>query len=553
MTDNTMTTTLENVEAVIERAQQTYSRQPRFSEGDVSSIFGALTRWVKLAQDLKVPDYAANSRARDAWLQAFWRYEPHWAGVVRTMKMIVASRGWTMTGGRNQVRAYTNMLYEFDDGLGWRKSMLKLAESFNVADLGAVTELGRQGRGGPLRALYTVDPARCQLSGKPDAPLKYYPPKGRVQEWGPDDFFRVCANPSSQEAYHNLGFSPTSMAYELVKLMYSVWMHDQEKLGARMPEGILLMSGVIDEQWGQALRARKADLDADQRRYFGGLYVLFSDGLNDLDYKLIALSDLPANFDRETFINQTMYGYALIMGMDASEFWPVQYGALGRGRETEVQHTKAMSKGIGAFIDDWQMCLQNHLPPSLQFAFDERDTEGELMAAEVAAAWADVAAILMGSKSGGVPLVQDVTKIESFLVDKGIWPEEWTVAQEESIATDDDPNRMRQARERSRDAAELRLAAEWFPDEPIIRHHWPDGRETVLWDRAGDLLARRLWAKPEVRRQEDGAVLYADPDGEFTITEGDVTRAINVGRQRVGPEFAELLEAEPMTAEEASE
>ena len=64
----------------IERAR-TYSRQPRF-KGQVDSIFGALQRWVKLAEDLRIPDYAAKSRTRDRWLSAFWNREPHWAGVV---------------------------------------------------------------------------------------------------------------------------------------------------------------------------------------------------------------------------------------------------------------------------------------------------------------------------------------------------------------------------------------------------------------------------------------------------------------------------------------
>jgi len=546
-----MTTTLENVEAVIDRARGAYSQQPRF-RGDVGGIFGALERWAKMAADLQAPDYAAKSRNLDAWLQSFWRREPHWAGVIQTMTMLIASRGWTMTGGRNQVRAYTNMLYEADGGLGWRKMALKLGQAFYNTNMGAVVELGRDSRNGPLRAVYAPDPARCELPGDVKTPLKYYPPSGRVQSWRANDFFRVVANPSMNERFHDLGLCATYLALELVKLLYGVWMHDQEQVGSRMPEGILLMSGVTDEQWGQALKARKADLDADQRRYFGGLYVLFSDGLNDLDYKLIALSQLPANWDRETFINQTMYGYSLIVGMDASEFWPVQYGSLGRGRETEVQHTKAMSKGIGAFVDDFQMEMQSQLPASLLFEFEERDAEGELLDAEVAAAWTDVAAALMGAKSGGVPLVQDTSRIESFLVDHGVWPDEWTVAQEESQSSDEDPGEERMAKERLVDRGEIREAAAAFPDEPIVRHHWPSGREVVLWEAGRDLLARRIWKAPVIR-QADGAVLYRDPEGDFTITEGDVERAIAWGRRRVGAEFGELLEAEPMTAGEIAE
>ncbi|NIV32859.1 MAG: hypothetical protein GWN58_26455, partial [Anaerolineae bacterium] len=65
----------------------------------------------------------------------------------------------------------------------------------------------------------------------------------------------------------------------------------------------------------------------------------------------------------------------LITGTDASEFWPVQTGALGRGRETEIQHRKAASKGAMEFALAYQEQLQNELPDSLLFEFEQRDAE----------------------------------------------------------------------------------------------------------------------------------------------------------------------------------
>ena len=76
----------------VERARATYSRQPRF-RSDMDSLYGALIRWVKLAESLSVPDYSSNSRNRDEFLQVFWMREPHWAGVISQLKMINSGRG----------------------------------------------------------------------------------------------------------------------------------------------------------------------------------------------------------------------------------------------------------------------------------------------------------------------------------------------------------------------------------------------------------------------------------------------------------------------------
>ncbi len=50
-------------------------------------------------------------------------------------------------------------------------------------------------------------------------------------------------------------------------------------------------------------------------------------------------------------------------------------------------------------------------------------------------------------------------------------------------------------------------------------------------------------------RQDEETVLYDDPDGDFQITMADVDRAIMVARRRIGPEYAALLEAEPLDEE----
>ncbi|NLD44101.1 MAG: hypothetical protein GX657_11475, partial [Chloroflexi bacterium] len=476
----------------------------------------------------------------DRWLRAFWRLEPRLAGVMNSVTLIDANRGWSLVGGRNQVLRYTDILHNAEDGAGWRALMRKLSLSYWATDMGAVCELGRDGAGGPLRALYHVDSARCRLTGKRTMPLEYHPAAGGVQEWAAGDFLRVASMPSDDEAFRGLGFSAVSRCVEIARLLYAVLQHDQEQVGARAPKGLLLLQGISETQWEESLAAREADMASLERRYYGGVQVLASSGIEQVDAKLVALSQLPQNFDAKMFLDLSMYGYALCFGYDPSEFWPVQFGALGRGNETEVQHRKATGKGGLDFALSLQEQLQNELPGTLAFEFEQRDEAGELTTAALAQAKLNVVttAYKAGLGQGESLLTRDEAR--SLLVDAGIIPPEWTEAEEDvQVADTQDVDRWL-------DTAAVRRAMARWPEEEIVVYSWPSRRLRVLSKISQMRRTERRRPRRRTRREDaaDG-VLYEDD--LVTITEADVDTAIAQARRRVGDEFAELLTAPTMT------
>lgn len=534
----------------VERAQQNFSKQPRFG-ADPDRFFTSTLQWIRRAELTEKPR-KLDSRERDRWLRGFWKREPHLAGVLNSVVSIDQNRRWTLTGGRNQVRRYTHILRAAEDGQGWRRYLGLQSLSYYTSDLGAVTETGRDGPDGPLRALYHVDPGMCYLSGKRPSPLLY---ENNKDPWRREDYFRVTSMADTDEALHGLGFCATSRMLELAKLMVAIYEHDQERIGARAPKGLLLLQNISQEQWREAMTARAAALDGMEREWFGGVAVIASAG-EAPEAKLVALSQLPADFNIKVFTDLLMYGYALALGYDPIEFWPVQAGSLGRGRETEIQHRKATGKGGANFMLSYQDQLQMQMPETLAFEFEERDQEGMLLDAEVAQAWADVARTLYEQGMG----VLDREQARSLLAEQGIIPPEWTELEEEAMATDAaatrsaEAARLNQLRERMLETESVQRAIVAFPNDPIVRYQWPSGRTQVVWERAQQALTRQLWqvVKPPrlTQRQEEepDEVLYEGED--FTITEGDVARAIDEGRRRVGDEFAELLNATALSEAE---
>jgi len=163
--------------ASIERAAK--SRQPRFSTRQAYTSFMG---WLRIV-DMDAPDYSTNSIVRDQWLRSVWRKEPHLAGVVNSVTLIDSNRGWELVGGRNQVSRYSEILHQADGGAGWRMCARRAALSYWCTDVGSITEIGRDGRDGPLRALWHVDSARCRLTGLSETPLAYQPSTGGQQLW----------------------------------------------------------------------------------------------------------------------------------------------------------------------------------------------------------------------------------------------------------------------------------------------------------------------------------------------------------------------------------
>lgn len=470
---------------IIERAAVTPSKQPRFSNQNASGIFTSVYGWVN---SLNEPDARADTRTWDAFfcnLVTEVGAEPHLAGVFASIVSIDKNRHYTVTGGRNQVNRTLAVLQEADDGNGWRAYAGWQSQAFWSTRMGAVTECGRDGLGGPLRALWSVDPTRCELTGDVSAPLKYYAPSGGTQSWFAEDYFRAASMGSTNEKKHGLGFPFVARALDLAKIMIAVWDHDKEQLGARAPKGLLLLKGISQEQWENAMAAREEKLDSLERRYYGGVAVLAGMGPDEVSAELMALSQLPKEFNLEQWVSMYMYGLALCAGYDPREFYPVSSGALGTSSETDAQHRKASSKGALDFTLAHQEQLQNQLPATILFEYDQRDAEGDMVEVGLQKAKAELIKVMAEWESGGQSVL-NASQIMQLAAQQGVIPAEWT-PEEENVTGDDTAPEVDETLAQER----VRRAIERFPDEPLVKYASRTGRTRVLCERGGDALKRR--------------------------------------------------------------
>jgi len=532
---------LPNAAGAIERSMK--SKQDQFRPGDPDGVFYSTLNWVKSVEFEEVPQ-SLDNRKRDAWLRDLWPKEPHLAGVINGAVLIDANRGWSYVGGRNQVNRYITLTHSFENGKGYRMYIRKAALAFRTADLGHVAEIGREGDEGPARTLWAVDPTRCALTGNIATPLAYYPAKGKKRKdlWTDEEFFNINSMPSTDETLYGLGFCGLSRAYELAKIMIGIYKLDQGKLLAKSPEGFLLLQGITQEQWDTAMEDREGKLTAKELAYFGSTFVFAS--MNEIKAQLIALASLPEAFDRQVFTDILMYAYSLVFGYAADEFWPVRFGALGRGTESLMQERKAVAKGVMDFISLWQEQWQRRIPPTLYFSFDERDIEGEMQDTELKKAKIDaITAMYLGSTYTEGLITRDEAR--SLLAEEGLIPAGWTEL-EETVTGTDEEGETRMAKYRQLDA--VQRAAYTYPDEPIVRYHWPDGKMTVIAMRGDELVNRRSYY--HVKRRADETALLAQ-NGSAKITQEDVDNAMQEGLKRTGQEIYDLMTNVPVEVDDA--
>lgn len=540
----------------VERAVK--SLQPRFSKPSPDDFWASTYAWAH-DDTLDEPPYIPDSRKRDSWLRKIWMREPHLAGVLNSSTMIDANRGFSIIGGRNQVKRFVDVCHNLENGKGWRFYHRKGAKSFRYADIGFVSEKGRNGSNGPITTLWTVDGARCKLTGDINYPLRYYPNRGKSQEWKYNEYFRISSMPSDDETYNDLGYCAVSRAIEIAKTMIAVYEHDHEQLGARAPRGLLILKNIAQSTWDTAMESREAKLDSIEHLYYGGIAVLASAGFDDIDAKLIALSNLPRDFDRKVFTDLLMYAYALVFGYDPEEFWPVSGGSLGRGRETEVQHAKASTKGTLDYCNEFQESFQRMLPDTVQFEYDQRDDLGELQAVEVQQAKANLIKIIYETGAQlGYPLLQPWQAMY-LLAENNLIPQEWTETEENVVADDSTPGGDEEARSRYSKYEAVQRSLYSHPEEEIIQYQWKAGRsyERVLFSSMKDYsrynYRPRYRGKNHLRQSsenKDIEIYYEDPASGVMITSEDVKRALSDGGKNIGDDWLEAVSSEPMTAEE---
>lgn len=410
----------------------TLSRQPRFSEtrGDSGVAFFWTFMESLGGRNEAVPRWG--NPGRTARLRQLVREEPILAGAVATIVSKVAALDWQITGGRNRVSRYHAILGEAEDGAGWPFLLDPWLQDYLTADIGGVIELARDGETGPVAGLYHLDASRLALTGNVLAPLAYSPSDGKGKQipLRPLDFSRIVDMRSPDETKRGLGLSAVSRALKASQLLLALYRYEEEQLADLPPQGIAAVTGLTMAELAEAYDLYEAKRRSKEELTFKGVLWLAaqSNPLQQIGVNLTPFSTLPSHWNRTEIVTQYIYVLALDFGVDPREFWPVSQGPLGSGKEAEIQAEKAKGKGFGQLIAKLERAINwDILPAGLEFAFDLRDSEDDLLRARIQQQIvANIRQLWEPSMTTGSGLIS-TDEARRILAEQGVLPE-WTGA-----------------------------------------------------------------------------------------------------------------------------
>lgn len=479
------------------------SVQPRFDDKSVQEATSYLwTFWDAYADPDAMPAWGAPGRADK--MRQFSQSEPILIGALSSMTSKAVSLDWQISGGRNRVLRYQELLAEAEAGAGWSFFLDRWLQDYHVADQGGFIELGRQGKRGPVIGLYNMDAGCCQLTARQKSPMAYYPRVysgaigGKRIPFEPGDYARIVDMPSPNEAMGGMGFSACSRAFKVAKVLQALYAYEDERLRDMPIPGIAAITGMTSAEVKAAFNLYEQKRAAKEQVTFKGVLWLAaqSSPINPIDVKLTSFASLPEGFDKRTTIELYVYTLALDFGVDVREFWPASQTGATKA-EAEVQAEKAKGKGFGRMLSSVERALNwDVLPEGLEFAFDQKDSTDDLLRETIRE---KVIANISALAGGQIVSIEEARR---WLVELEMAPE-WLA--ETDLATvhgnanvgDEDPDVVEQP-----DPVEAEVPAKTPPvvDQAVAakaaRARLGPGEDFVAVNGAGDLVT--LWSSRRV-------------------------------------------------------
>lgn len=378
--------------------------------GDVSSILGMVPfdtsrlqqdpyesigtdfwNWVVQANEIIPAWWSVN---RDIALRRFWKKSDHLAGALYAMQAKMTAIPFRIVPRDSSVKqhvrdaeaAEARLRANSELGNGYEAAYEKWILDLLTQDNGAFLLILGDGPAdgpivGPAMGVMHLDATRCTRTNNPMYPVVYYDEDGRRYKLHYTRVMYTSQLTSPIREMHGIGFCAVSRVIYTAQHLMDISRYEQEKLGSRPINSLMVGSGITGKQIRQAFRVAQAEMDNEMLQRYAKVVAIGSN--QNIDLKLIDLASVPDGFDKQTDVSIAMYTIALGLGVDARELWPASASGATKA-DALVQHLKARGKGPGKILlAQERMFDHKYLPPHLKMVYDYIDDEQDRARAEI--------------------------------------------------------------------------------------------------------------------------------------------------------------------------
>jgi hypothetical protein len=306
---------------------------------------------------------------------------------------------WEISGGRNLVRRFTEVLQEAEFGEGYDSFITKVLTDYYTQDFGAVIEVIGAGDPskplkGPVLGLAHLDSLRCVATGNLEFPIIYWSRRtGKMHRMHNTRVLRIVDMPSSEERAYNNGLCALSRMIAIVNAQILLSKHQNESLSDMPPTGLMTLSNAAPGDWEQMMQQYEAGRSRDgQQVYRNFAYIQGSNPAEKVVAEIVRFSMLPEGFNYREYIEIHVNAIALALGTDPQEIWPLTGAPLGTGTQSKVLHAKGQAKGFGHLMRKFERIWNiGVLPKDLEFKHKFEDRVSDQEEADTAQKWIDAA------------------------------------------------------------------------------------------------------------------------------------------------------------------
>ena len=395
------------------------------------------------ADDL--PAWGRNVRLRDRKLRGFWPTEPIIASAIQTIVAARANMSWSLDGPPRTVGILQRMLQSSNLGKGWLDLRIKVLTDQLTQDNGAFVEVIRQedAPNSPVLNLAHLDAGRCVRTGIPETPVIYWDRDGIEHKLAWYQVLTFEDMPSPIEEMNSLQVCFLSRVLRAAQIIKDFGIYKREKIAGRNPGEIHFVSGVQTKLINDKLADDQMSADNQGYSRFMLPTIIGSlDPNSTVSTASIDLRSVPDGFDEDTTLRWYIAQIAMAAGADYQDFAPLSSGSLGSGQQSDVLDRKSRGKGRETDVKLWEHKLNFNgiMPQSVTFAFDEKDIESDIQAAELEDKQAKTFSTYYDKGQG----ILSLPVIHQMMADQGILKPEYmallntTDVTPDIVATDDE-------------------------------------------------------------------------------------------------------------------
>lgn len=494
----------------------------------------------------KIPDFTANTRRLDQWLQSSLNDERtgFLSAFVDQASMIQSNLHYRITGAKSLVGRTLDLLHASEGGDGFRKLIKMTALNFYSSNFGGAVFLDRTEpvvasylpnvdkwywSTPPVEAMYATDSTLFASNNDYVYPFTY-----DGEPWSRYDFFRVVSMPSTVLKTWGIGRCPLYRCIQMARMTSALFEHVLNALSPNTAQGVITIKGMSGDEFLAAMAGSESVNEEDNAFRAGyaeggmlGDIVVLADRDEEIAVKYVQLSRIPDGFFVDQWVRWTLTSFATNLGFPLDEFIGMPSGRLlgQSGAEVQSSATKGSTKGGADFKNSFNDALQAYaIPDSVLFQFADRDETSELAEISIRSAKAKVIIdlfeatqiaiiskgdpandTLLEAKSKGTHVIsRDEARL---LLDTwDVLPIKLTGSLNADLIIDDSiyslsQVRLKEKREQAMDTPQIRRLAANPTSEPVVAHDsWVDKvtgfvneRELVLWDDANELARPTLY------------------------------------------------------------